>query len=63
MECNYSPLLYPSDTPSGVWCLVLGCPAQESCGAAGAGSEESRKQDKRAGATLLRRKAEGDGLI
>ena len=53
------PLLCPPEAPSGALCPELGSPAWERCGAVGAGQGEGHECAQRAGAPLLRRKAEG----
>ena len=56
------PLLCLPRPPSGALHSGLGPPAQAGCGAVGAGLEQDHKDDQWAGA-LLRRKAEGAGLV
>ncbi len=40
-----------------------GAPAQEGCGAFGAGPEKGHEDDQRAGAPLLERNVEGTGIV
>ena len=53
MGGDSAPLICSGETPSGVMCPALGPPTQERHGPVGAGPEEGRKDDLRAGATLL----------
>jgi len=62
-EGDSDPLLRSCETPPGVLRPVLKPPAQEGHGAVGAGPEESRKDDLRAGVPLLLGKAETVGAV
>lgn len=57
------PLPCPCKTKSGVLCPDLGPLVQKGCRGVGMGPEESHRDDQRAGAPPLRRKAEDIGLV
>jgi len=58
-----SPLLCPSEAPSGVLCPVLGFSVQERWRATGESPAEAYEDDEGTGASLLWGKAEGAGLV
>lgn len=60
---DFPSLFCLSKASSGVLGSGLRLPAPERCRAVGAGLEEGHKDNQRAGASLLRRKAEGAALV
>jgi len=58
-----SPLLCPGEAPSGVVCPLLGSPLQERWGATAESPAEGYEDGEGTGASLLRGKAEGAGLV
>ena len=60
---RYSRLFSPSEAPSAVLCPVLGSPIQGRWRATGESPAERYEDEEGTGASLLRGKAEGAGLV